>query len=64
MGLYIKNDRVNGKCDSCPFNGEVDNKHRLTSLILKNPPVVKSQTIKPTKVIEVKNADEKKEKVE
>ena len=50
--MYILNEKINGKCDSCPFNGEIDNKHKLTSYILKNPPDYKPQAIKPTKVIE------------
>ena len=38
MHLFIDKDRIQGKCDSCPFNGEIDNKHKLTAYILKNPP--------------------------
>lgn len=63
MTLYVKNNLVHGKCDSCPFNGEVDNKHRLASYIVKSPPVTKSQAIKVGKVIEEKH-DEKKEKTD
>lgn len=58
--MYILNDRICGKCDSCPFNGEIDNKHKLTAYILKNPPVYKPQAIKPTKVIESETKTEEK----
>jgi hypothetical protein len=42
MHLLLNNNLVTGKCDSCPFVGELDNKHRLTAFILKNPPVAKN----------------------
>lgn len=42
MHLIVPNGIVSGKCDSCPFTGELDNKHRLTAFILKNPPVLKN----------------------
>ena len=42
MHLLISNNLVTGKCDSCPFVGELDNKHKLTAFILKNPPVAKN----------------------
>lgn len=50
--MYIANDRINGKCDSCPFNGEIDNKHKLTAYILKNPPSYKPQAIKAMKMLD------------
>ncbi len=50
--MYIVNEKIHGKCDSCPFNGEIDNKHKLTGYIVKNPPVIKTQAIKQTKIID------------
>lgn len=58
--MYISNDRINGKCDSCPFNGEIDNKHKLTAYILKNPPSYKPQNIKATKIIDKEITSEHK----
>lgn len=49
--MFISGDRIQGKCDSCPFNGELDNKHKLAAYILKNPPSYKPQVIKASKVI-------------
>lgn len=47
MHLYVINgDKIQGKCDSCPFNGDVDNKHRLASYIIKKPPSFKPQAPK------------------
>ena len=66
--MYIVNDKIHGKCDSCPFNGEIDNKHKLTAYILKNPPSYKPQVIKTTKItdkdIKVEEKTEKAEKPE
>ena len=62
MHLFIdKKDRINGKCDSCPFNGEIDNKHRLTAFILKNPPEYKPQEAKRNqqKITKVEEAGDK-----
>lgn len=56
MHLYVVNgDKIQGKCDSCPFNGDVDNKHKITSLIVKKPPTYIPQAIK--------NAESKIEKI-
>lgn len=41
MHMIIVNEKIHGKCDSCPFTGELDNKHKLTAFILKNPPIAK-----------------------
>lgn len=60
--MYIKSEKVHGKCDSCPFNGEMDNKHKLSGYIIKNPPFQKPQIIKSTKMIEKDiKAEEKSE---
>ena len=56
MYMTVNGDKINGKCDSCPFVGELDNKHKLATFILKNPPVYKSQA---TKVVKIEH--EKKE---
>ena len=37
-------NKIIGKCDSCPFVGELDNKHRLAAFIIKNPPKNKTTT--------------------
>jgi translation initiation factor 5 len=50
MYLTVNGDKINGKCDSCPFVGELDNKHRLASFIIKNPPIYKSQATKVAKI--------------
>lgn len=52
MNMYIVNEKIHGKCDSCPFNGELDNKHKLASFIVKNPPTYKPQAVKAAKVIQ------------
>ena len=39
-------DRIHGKCNSCPFSGELDNKHKITAFMLKNPPTEKQQETK------------------
>ena len=58
MHMFIEKDRIKGKCDSCPFNGEIDNKHRLTAFILKNPPEYKPQASKRNqqKIIKVEES--------
>lgn len=58
--MYIVNQKINGKCDSCPFNGQIDNKHKLTSHIVRNPPNYKPQVIKATKIIEKQTKNEEK----
>ncbi len=50
MYLTVNGDKINGKCDSCPFVGELDNKHKLASFITKNPPIYKSQASKVVKI--------------
>jgi translation initiation factor 5 len=42
MHMLVVNNIINGKCDSCPFVGTLDNIHRLTAYILKKPPVAKN----------------------
>ena len=32
--IYIK-----AKCNACPFNGRLDNNHKLSTYIRKNPPI-------------------------
>jgi hypothetical protein len=51
--MSIANDRIYAKCDSCPFNGELDSKHRIASFIQKNPPTYKPQATKPQKIAKV-----------
>jgi hypothetical protein len=50
MYLTVNGDKINGKCDSCPFVGELDNKHRLAAFITKNLPTYKSQASKVVKM--------------
>ena len=40
--MQVVGDRIIGKCDSCPFVGDLDNKHRLAAFIIKKPPIAKS----------------------
>ena len=42
MHMQVVGDRIIGKCDSCPFVGDLDNKHRLAAFIIKKPPMTKS----------------------
>jgi translation initiation factor 5 len=42
MHLQVQGEKINGKCDSCPFVGELDSKHKLVTFIIKNPPVAKN----------------------
>ncbi len=42
LHLFANNERLSAKCDSCPFTGDIDNKHRLAAFILKNPPPSRS----------------------
>lgn len=45
--MSIIKDRVHGKCNSCPFSGELpDNKHRVVSVMIKNPPTERQQESK------------------
>ena len=55
MHITVNGDKINGKCDSCPFVGELDNKHRLAAFIIKNPPTYKSQAAKVVKIEVEKN---------
>ena len=43
MHMTVMGDKILGKCDSCPFVGDLDSKHRLAAFIIKNPPKHKSQ---------------------
>ena len=40
--MQVIGDKILGKCDSCPFVGDLDNKHRLAAFIIKKPPLVKN----------------------
>ena len=42
MHMQVAGDRILGKCDSCPFVGDLDNKHRLAAFIIKKPPLAKN----------------------
>lgn len=42
MHMLVVDGVIQGKCDSCPFIGVLDNKHRLTAYILKTPPIPKN----------------------
>ena len=42
MHMQVVGDRILGKCDSCPFVGDLDNKHRLAAFIIKKPPLARS----------------------
>ena len=44
--MTIVDGRIKGKCDSCPYNGELDNKHKLKDFILKHPPPKQEPRIK------------------
>lgn len=46
LNMLVKDGKIVGKCDSCPFMGDLDNKHKLAAFILKNPPAEKKK--KPT----------------
>lgn len=52
MHIFVKSDKIFGKCDSCPFTGEIDNKHRLDAFIMKKPPVYIPQAPKNVQKIE------------
>lgn len=58
MHMFIEKDRIKGKCDSCPFNGEIDNKHKISAYIIKNPPEYKPQATKRNqqKIIKVEES--------
>lgn len=45
MHMNVINGVITGKCDSCPFTGELDNKHKLTAFIVKNPPIPKNMPV-------------------
>jgi hypothetical protein len=40
--MSVTGDKILGKCDSCPFVGDLDSKHKLATYITRNPPVAKS----------------------
>lgn len=42
MHMQVIGDKITGKCDSCPFVGDLDSKHKLAAFIIKNPPETKS----------------------
>ena len=42
MHMSVIGEKINGKCDSCPFVGELDSKHSLAKFIIKNPPLAKN----------------------
>lgn len=42
MHMQVVGDKITGKCDSCPFVGDLDNKHRLAAFIIKKPPLAKN----------------------
>lgn len=55
MHMQVSGDRINGKCDSCPFVGDLDSKHRLAAFIIKKPPVAKSMATGKN-IVKVENA--------
>ena len=61
--MQVAGDRIIGKCDSCPFVGDLDSKHRLAAFIIKKPPLPKSMaTGKVYKVESEKQSKEQKVK--
>ena len=58
--MQVINNNVSGKCDSCPFVGELDNKHKIVAFIVKKPPAAKSMAT--GKKIKEENVPDKKAK--
>ena len=67
--MQVAGDRIIGKCDSCPFVGDLDNKHRLAAFIIKKPPLAKSmatgkivkvESDKPAKSTKIKGKGKRK----
>ena len=67
--MQVVGDKITGKCDSCPFVGDLDSKHRLAAFIIKKPPLAKSMATgkvikieqeKPAPATNLKKKEEKK----
>lgn len=39
MTVHIKGGLVGGNCAACGHTSDLDNKHRLATYIIKNPPI-------------------------
>lgn len=59
MHLKVKKNKVLGECDSCGFNGELDNVHKVAQLITKKPPkdrvVIGKKNANVAEIVELKN---------
>lgn len=53
MHMAVAGDKITGKCDSCPFVGDLDSKHRLAAFIFKNPPQAKNMATGKTIKVEI-----------
>lgn len=43
MHLQVKKSKVTGECDSCGFNGDLDNVNKVAQFIIKKPPKARQQ---------------------
>ena len=61
--IYIEKDIVYGRCNGCGHDSKLDNKHKLATFIVKNPPENRSDLKKENQKDKIKKG-EKKEKME
>lgn len=75
MHMQVVGEKITGKCDSCPFVGDLDSKHKLAAFIIKKPPLAKNMAtgkilkVEPEKQTTVthfgkKEEEKKEEKIE
>lgn len=71
MHMQVVGDKITGKCDSCPFVGDLDSKHKLAAFIIKKPPLAKSMATgkiikveQPSPGLQIDKKEDKKKKEE
>lgn len=45
VDILVSKGRVRGKCNACGFQGDMDNAHKVSTYIVKNPPVNVESTV-------------------
>ena len=43
--IFVKNNEIKAKCTACPHTSTLDNRHKMASYILKNPPTITTKIV-------------------
>jgi len=64
IAMSVVNKIVMGRCNACGWDGQMDNKHRLATIIIKNPPKLMQDITEgvPVEDIKIKKKEKKSSK--